>query len=258
MQKLMSFDLDGTLVFNREIEEANIGAIRKWQDAGHIAVCNTGKSIFATKVALKPYDVAFDYFVLYTGAVICDRDFNILEKKTLPLSIVQKVYKRLSAMDNVAVFATTLDQDFELVNRVGGVSNILPAFESLNPQYIPHHEYVGVPIWSPDPNVRAEIFAWILDEFGSELDCHRNLDFLDIVPKNSTKGSGLEMLLEQQFAHNRPEVFTIGDSWNDLEMHRMADHAASFSYSPADVRAATEHVVEKTFEFIDRVLLDEQ
>lgn len=258
MQKLMSFDLDGTLVFNREIEEANIGAIRKWQDAGNIAVCNTGKSIFATKVVLEPYELAFDYYVLYTGAVICDKDFNILEKKTLPLHIVKKVYERLAATDNVAVFATTLDQDYQLFNRVGGVSNILPAFEQLESQYIPKHEYVGVPIWSPDSNLRAEIFAWILDEFGEEIDCHRNLDFLDIVPKDSTKGSGLEMLLEQRFAQSRPEVFTIGDSWNDLEMHRMADHAASFSYSPEDVREATEHVVEKTFEFIDRALADEQ
>ena len=46
MKKLMAFDLDGTLLFDREIEPANVQAIHRWQQAGNIAVCATGKSIF--------------------------------------------------------------------------------------------------------------------------------------------------------------------------------------------------------------------
>lgn len=254
MQKLMAFDLDGTLLFDRQIEEANIGAIRKWQDAGNIAVCNTGKSIFATKVALEPYDLSFDYYVLYTGAVICDRDFNILSQKTLPLPAVEQVVDRLSGYENVSVFATTLDHDYQLSNGTGGVSNILPAFSSLDRAELSRHEYVGVPIWCTDANVRAEIFGWIQADYADSFDCHRNLDFLDIVPKESTKGDGLEDLLTGYLADKKLEIYTIGDSWNDLEMHRFADHAASFTYSPLEVQEATEYVVDKAYEFIDTAL----
>ena len=61
MKKLMAFDLDGTLLFDREIEPANVQAIHRWQQARNIAVCATGKSIFATKLALDTADVTFDY-----------------------------------------------------------------------------------------------------------------------------------------------------------------------------------------------------
>ena len=75
MKKLMAFDLDGTLLFDREIEPANVQAIHRWQQAGNIAVCATGKSIFATKLALDTADVTFDYNVLYTGAVVTDAEW---------------------------------------------------------------------------------------------------------------------------------------------------------------------------------------
>ena len=69
MTKLMAFDLDGTILFNRAVEPANEQAIARWQAEGNLAVSCTGKSIFATQLALNPTAIRFDYHVLYTGAV---------------------------------------------------------------------------------------------------------------------------------------------------------------------------------------------
>lgn len=74
MTKLMAFDLDGTILFNRAVEPANERAIARWQAEGNLAVSCTGKSIFATQLALEPTAIRFDYHVLYTGAVITDRE----------------------------------------------------------------------------------------------------------------------------------------------------------------------------------------
>ncbi len=254
MKKLMAFDVDGTLLFNRQVEPQTVAAIKRWQDAGYLAVCNTGKSIYANQIAFEPYDIHFDYTVLYTGAVITDGEYTILSKKTLPFDVVERVVDYVSAKNNVSVFATTLDHDYQLSNRTGEISDILPAFSPMDRADLPNHEYVGIPIWSPDAQIRAEIFTWIRQEFGDRLDCHRNLDFLDIVPRGCTKGTGLEWLVEHEFAGEELEIFTIGDSWNDLEMHAIANHAASFTYAPQEVRDAVELVVEKTPEFIDWAL----
>ena len=89
MKKLMAFDLDGTLLFDRTIDPANVQAIHRWQQAGNLAVCATGKSIFATKLALDKTGVIFDYNVLYTGAVVTDAEYNILHAQTLPVSVVR-------------------------------------------------------------------------------------------------------------------------------------------------------------------------
>lgn len=254
MKKLMAFDVDGTLLFDRKIEPANVSAIRRWQDAGNLAVCNTGKSIFANQVAFEDSGINFDYFVLYTGAVITDSDYKILSKKTLDFEVVEAVIDHLSTYENVNVYATTLDHDYQVHSGITGYSNILPAFSPMDRADLDKHEYVGIPIWSQDAQLRAEIYAWILDNFSDRLDCHRNLDFLDIVPKDCDKGVGLQQLIQNHLDGEQVETYTIGDSWNDLEMHRFADHAASFTYSPVDVQAETEFVVDKAYEFIDQAL----
>ncbi|ORC22604.1 hydrolase [Rothia nasimurium] len=254
MRKLMAFDLDGTLIFERSIEPANIDAINRWQDAGNLAVCSTGKSIYATRVALQDYELNFDFNVLYTGAVITDRTGEILYQRTLDTSLVKDVIAHLSALDRIALFATTLDHDYQLVDTIGQVSNILPAFTQMELSDLENHEYVGIPIWSPLPETRQAAYRWITDTYGDVIDCHRNQDFLDIVPKKSTKGAGLEWLVSNYLGDQELETFSVGDSWNDLDMHRWADHAASFTYSPEEIQAETEYVVEKTYDFINKAL----
>ena len=60
------------------------------------------------------------------------------------------------------------------------------------------------------------------------------------MPPACTKGTGLQHLVEylQSGASGVApyEVHTIGDSWNDIDMHRYADRSASFSYSPDEVK----------------------
>ena len=93
MTKLMAFDLDGTILFNRAVEPANEQAIARWQAEGNLAVSCTGKSIFATQLALNPTAIRFDYHVLYTGAVITDRQYRVIYHQPLPVSVVQACYE---------------------------------------------------------------------------------------------------------------------------------------------------------------------
>ena len=116
---------------------------------------------------------------------------------------------------------------------------------------------MGVPLWIPDAQVREAAYTWILERFGDSVDCHKNQDFLDIVPPACTKGTGLQHLVEYlQSEHpgTSYEVHTIGDSWNDIDMHRYADRSASFSYSPDEVKAVTTDCVDKAYEFIEASL----
>ena len=128
MKKLMAFDLDGTLLFDRAIDPANVQAIHRWQQAGNLAVCATGKSIFATKLALDKTGVTFDYNVLYTGAVVTDAEYNILHAQTLSFAVVRACYERFTKEPGVALFATTLTHDYLLADNVGSSTNILPEF----------------------------------------------------------------------------------------------------------------------------------
>ena len=83
---------------------------------------------FATQLALNPTAIRFDYHVLYTGAVITDREYRVIYHQPLPVSVVQACYEHFSTVDGVALFATTLDNDYNLCDRVGSSTNILPEF----------------------------------------------------------------------------------------------------------------------------------
>ena len=170
MTKLMAFDLDGTILFNRAVEPATERAIARWQAEGNLAVSCTGKSIFATQLALNPTAIRFDYHVLYTGTVITDRQYRVIYHQPLPVSVVQACYEHFSTVDGVALFATTLDNDYSLCDRVGSSTNILPEFTPLPADDLQNHEYVGVPLWIPDAQVREAAYTWILERFGDSVD----------------------------------------------------------------------------------------
>ena len=87
-----------------------------------------GQEHFATQLALNPTAIRFDYHVLYTGAVITDRKYRVIYHQPLPVSVVQACYEHFSTVDGVALFATTLDNDYSLCDRVGSSTNILPEF----------------------------------------------------------------------------------------------------------------------------------
>ena len=50
------------------------------------------------------------------------------------------------------------------------------------------------------------------------------------------------------------ELYTFGDSWNDLSMHDTADLSHSFLHSPEDVKAATNHVIGAVADALPRYM----
>lgn len=258
--KLISVDLDGTIVFERQVDPDGIAALHEWQAAGNLAVCNTGKSIAATKHALRNTDLEFDYYVLYTGAVVTNKDYEVLTSHTLPNEVVTEIATKLQGMDNLAVFATTLDTpDVRISSTIDASksTSILQTFAPLTIAEIPEHTFVGIPLWLDDTDEAIDaLHQQILSEYGEILDCHRNQNFLDIVPPNCTKATGLEWLVPRldHSQHIHFETYSLGDSWNDMDMHNWADHSVSFPYSPAEVQELTEQVTPTAAEFIRKVL----
>ena len=74
------------------------------------------------------------------------------------------------------------------------------------------------------------------------------------MPAGATKGAGLRALLDGPLAGQDIEVWTIGDSWNDLDMHAVADYAVALPWSPPEVTAACETTVGSMAELITTIL----
>lgn len=250
----MAFDVDGTLLVDGNIApEATEAteAIHRWQAAGNLAICSTGKSLYAANKTFEGSGITFDYSVLFTGAVVSDSKDRVLFQKKLEPTIVAEVVEHLLRYDTISIFATDIDGDCELYNPLKQSSHMLLNFQPLDLAELKNHDIIGIPLQVKDENLRAEIYRWLTSNYSEHLDCHLNQDFIDIVPPQCTKATGLAWLTEHVLAHQELETYSIGDSWNDLPMHQWAQHSASFTYSPQEVQKATESIVSTAQEYID-------
>lgn len=263
MRKLLSTDLDGTLLFNGNISDADLDAMARWRAAGHLLVPNTGRSVYALRTALEPSGLAFDHAVLYTGAALVDSSFDVVRATTLPEGLAEEVLDLLEGRPGVTVFATTLEGDLQLYDSIGSHTALLTLFTRAGRADLAGRSVVGVPLRVVDPDRMATVQAEVEHHWGGVAAGFRNQDFLDIVPAGASKGRGLTELVDLLTADSGPcagedlEVWSVGDSWNDIFMHLVADHAVAMEGSPVEVQDVCESTTPSVTALIDRILADD-
>lgn len=249
--KLAAFDFDGTILFENGISNSTAIAINNWQQAGHLAVASTGKSLSAAKFALEGTGISFDYSVLFTGAAITDKQGKVLYSSSLNSEVVRDIIIPLQKVSNIAVYGTRLkDRDVRFSSTIhpDHKTTILRDFQEIDIQDLNAYQFIGIPIWVPNNrSLQSEIHQWISDSF--EVECVINQDFIDVLPAGSTKGNGLNWLSKHlSIARSSLEIFTFGDSWNDLSMHSIADRSYSFPWSPTEIQTSTDETINSVEE----------
>ncbi|AGF71626.1 HAD hydrolase family protein [Corynebacterium halotolerans] len=202
-------------------------------------------------------DLNFDYSVVFTGAAVADRDRRVLHSSTLEAGTVRRIVESLADVDGIAVYGTALDErDVRFSSRVplSATNTVLHDFREMTPEEIEGREFVGVPIWVPDnPGLKKKLQSWLADTF--DVGCVINQNFLDVVPVGTTKAAGLYWLAGHLgVERSAVDLYTFGDSWNDLPMHAIADRSFSFPWSPEEVHSATDEVIDSAAEALPRLL----
>lgn len=257
---LLASDLDGTLIFDRTISSTDAAAIQRWRDAGHLAACATGKSLHATQYALEGTGVSFDFYVLYTGAVITDATFQVIAKRHLATDVVHTILGRLAGREGVGVFATTLFGPDRMVWSTlpeGSATDIMQTFEPITQEALLEETVIGLPIWvAGGPEEVNKLADALREEHGTAADVHVNQNFIDIVPPDTDKGQGLAALQQMLNTDDASPLrtYAMGDSYNDLHMFQWAQVSAAFPYSPPEVQQAAGLVVPTATAFIDTIM----
>lgn len=252
--RLLVTDLDATIVFERRVAPEDREAMDRWRARGGLLAVNTGKSSFAARDVLEPSGLVFDYGIVFTGAVLIDSAYRVVSARYIPDGVAQQVVAGLVDLPGVTVYATTIETDYILADGNEEPSSILSVFSEMSVEEMPDHRFVGVPLRVFDDATRDRLQAELTRRWAGVLDCYRNQDFLDLVPAGSSKGSGLQALIQGPLAGRDLEVWSIGDSWNDLDMHALADHAVALPWSPPEVVAACERTVGSIAELIGSIL----
>ncbi|SES01066.1 hypothetical protein SAMN05443377_12918 [Propionibacterium cyclohexanicum] len=253
MNDVLVSDLDGTVVFRDGVRHADRAALQRWHDAGNTLVLDTGKSIDAVRRVWHDEGLLLpDYVIAFTGGVITDAALRPLVEHSHDPGTLAQVADVLDD-EQVALYASDIERDYEVFNHVGRTSTILPTFKPASLQWLSTRRLFGIPVFVPQQPDQVRIAAELGRVLASCAAVHRNQDFIDIVPAGATKGSALRELVDHVLpAHGR--VITLGDSWNDLSMHEQADLSVTLRSAPREVIDQCDMAVDSAAELIERLL----
>ena len=291
-RRLISTDLDGTIVFNGTISLRDREAMARWRAAGNLLVINTGRSVSALEHVVVPMGLEFDNAILYTGAAIVDESIRVQCSTALPAGVVEDILDFVEGAPGVTVFTTGLDEDLLIYDTIGSGSELLTLFRPATRRELDGREVIGVPMRFTDPEMAARTETYLHRRWEGQAVGFRNQDFIDVVPASASKGEGLRRLVASlaeppagevagaagEGASNGAEgadealsggsaglgvgsgqlepveTWSIGDSWNDISMHQAADHSYALPWSPPEVVAQCDGTVSSLADLIDSLM----
>ena len=276
-RRLISTDLDGTIVFNGSIPLRDREAMARWRAAGNLLVINTGRSVSALEHVVVPMGLEFDNAILYTGAAVVDENIRVRCSTALPPGVVEDILDFVEGAPGVTVFTTGLDEDLLIYDTIGSGSELLTLFRPATRRELDGREVIGVPMRFTDSEMASRTETYLRRRWEGQAVGFRNQDFIDVVPASASKGEGLRQLVASlsESPAQAPasdladdssasgvaeppvepiETWSIGDSWNDISMHQAADHSYALPWSPPEVVEQCDGTVSSLADLIDSLM----
>lgn len=237
--KVLASDFDGTLFFGEDgFRESDLRAIERFQSAGHLFGVCTGRPLLGITV---PVDnqIDLDFYILSSGALILDKQQNVIEKHVMSLDLTKRIYN--DYRDQVKI----------LIQCGGGICTFDSSNVPIQRTLIHSIDDIKDEIYGVSFETKsieeARIICQQLNQTYIEIDAFQNNEFIDIVKKGCSKGNALKTLANY---YKIDAIAGIGDSFNDIPMLTVSNPSFTFTYSPLEVQAKANQIVENIEEAI--------
>lgn len=190
-------DYDQTFYVNDQDIEQNKKQVEKFRKAGNLFVIATGRSYLDFKKVKDKYHLSYDYCFINHGATILDAKDNILRNIPINNTIISKLNQDLELEYSKSHFYCTTFQNMDKYNKSD--------LTKIN-VYYQDKEFAIQKAYSLNQKYNTNIKAYYIGNTGVE-----------IISNQTNKAKAIAFLIKQ---HEIPErnVYTIGDSYNDIEM----------------------------------------
>lgn len=254
MKKILFCDLDGTLLDNENnIDEFTLKKLKNYIKDGGKLVIATGRLDHDIKVVEEKLGIAGEYRISQNGAVIKDKNDNVILNNTIPKDIVLDIRDYLETID-LRVEASNLTNRYFKSERPNGEVAEFVDSSIIDKHYL---DKIGNEI---NPNIflifgDEEKFKPIKENidlnFSNKVECiMTSPSSLEIFNKESSKGKAIRYILEKEDL-KIDDVIACGDSDNDVSMFEELNISAALSHSKEIVRQKASHVVESVGDCIE-------
>lgn len=241
--KALASDFDNTLYFENienNFKSGDLKTIQEFQSQGNLfGICTGRPFIGITCITEKLID--FDFYIISSGALILDKNLKVLFKKCIAEKTLRDIYKQYNTGDNFFI------QESEKVYAFQHERNLdIPQIEVSSLEEVDMSDILSISI-NANTEVQAKKMCQEINDTYSEVECFQNKQYIDIVRKGCSKGSGIVKVKKLM---NNITIAGIGDSYNDLPMLDVADISFTFTDSPNIVKEKADHLVSSIEEAI--------
>lgn len=247
--KLFVSDYDMTLAINRVVDDKVINAIKKWREKGNIFAIATGRNKFSILEQTYKNNIEVDYIIANNGALIIDRNNNILLKEEIEKNNAMEVINYLYNEYEGSVEISNENEILSIIPRKGEhnlpfkVDKKITIEEAKNISNI-----IQINKTSPDVNTTEIIQDEINNKFDTVI-AYGNITAIDIVKRNISKATGIQNLENILKDKNIEKILVAGDSNNDIDMIKKYD-----GYVQINAREHIKKLTNKYFNLVSDII----
>ena len=216
--KIIASDYDGTLRRHRGIEQKDRDAIKEWRNNGNLFGIVTGRDQPFIKSVTDEDNLEVDFLIIYNGADIYEfkgKQANLIKRmpgqtgrlyELLPLILRKSGDWADFVTPDRSYYVTYKDEPAS--SKSSWVKN--EALKDIN-------EFIQIYSLYKTEEEALEIARRLNDGFNDAVSPLVNGSWLNVAPSGVTKASGVWEYAKLKSV-GKEDIFTIGDSYNDLAM----------------------------------------
>ncbi|WP_195266809.1 HAD family hydrolase [Clostridium sp. 1001275B_160808_H3] len=252
MIKLLATDLDGTLINNNEVTKRDKDAIIKLQRKKDLLVVSTGRPYNGVQMLKDEYKIFANYYVLLNGALIVDALGTKIRQEIIEKNVINSIINEIRE-ENVAI---SVESGFNTYLLTDGDNLPYPKKKRVKSIDEIKEKLSLISIYSPTKDILEieELKNKINKNYGDKIIAYRNDIYIDIVPLGCSKGNGIKYLSNQELIKDE-DVYTIGDSWNDVSMFNITKNSFTFHHVEKELKEHVSYLVDSVADCIEKYIL---
>lgn len=244
--KIIASDYDGTFRRPEGILDRDREAVQRWRKAGNLFGIVTGRGAGIDR-ELRKENVEFDFVIDFNGSEIWDSQGRLLKEF---VGKGEKLYEMLPCM---------LSKEGDWIDIVTKKRSYYVTFQDMlvesRDTWVKQEEVRNIRDFMQIYSLRKtgqdalDAASQLRERYQDQVSALVNGDWLNIAPAGVTKSSGI-MEYAKLMGVAKENIFTIGDSYNDLDMIQTFQGFSVDNGSP-EIKAAARKIYEGVFALIE-------
>lgn len=249
--KLLANDFDNTLLFHNHMKDEDVKMIHQFQKNGHLFGVCTGRSLRGVDIPSLPYGIKYDFYILLSGALILNKNKDIIFEKRIPMSLVKEIFAFSNQQAASVVYNDEMYKVY-LTKEKDGFGIFINSFEELKVNDV---SAFSLHFEKDEIEQAKKLTQMINNKYGDIIEAFQNNQHIDLAAKGCSKGNGIQ-IIKDYFHLEDKYIYAIGDSWNDLPMLNVVKNSYTFTYAHQEVQKQAKIIVNTLAECIEDIEKD--